>query len=443
MARPKSIEFRERLVKLFPKALLGRLAREHGAVKRLRKIEPADLFWTVVLGFGLGRLRTLAGLRRSYEKTTGTTIEESSFYNRFNEGFARMLRAAVALVIDTLPGMGRAMEGPLAAFRDLVVTDSTVVRLHDLLEGEFPACRTNHTKAALKAHAVLSVNGSGDNSVKVTAERRHDGPVFRVGRWVRGKLLLFDLGYFRYQLFACITRNGGYFLSRLKRSANPLIVGVNRAHRGRAIDLVGRRVYDVLDDLQRDVLDVTVEVSFAHRVYSGRRSRGRQLLRVVGVRDPETKRYHLYLTNVPVEGLAAEDVQRVYAARWEVELLFRELKSSYRMADMPSGKRHIVEALVYAGILTLLASRRLLAEVRRKLGKDAAARVPTQRWAAIFAAVAQDLLVLMVRPPRETRLIARQLATMVLHEAVDPNAARPPLLRAVETRAHAYHRKAA
>ena len=442
MARTKSIEFRARLVKLFPSGGLGKLARECGAVVRLRKVDPADLFWTVVLGFGLGRVRTLAGLRRSYEKATGTTIEESSFYNRFNAGFARMLRAAVARVIDTLPGMGRALEGPLAAFRDLVVTDSTVVRLRDLLEGAFPACRTNHTKAALKTHAVLSVNGSGDNSIKITAERRHDGPVFRVGRWVRGKLLLFDLGYFRYQLFACITRNGGYFLSRLKRSANPRIVSVNRAHRGRAIDLVGRRVNDVLDDLERDVLDVTVEVDFARRVYGWRRSRASQLLRVVGVRDPETKRYHLYITNVPVDGLAAEDVQRVYAARWEVELLFRELKSQYRIADMPSGKRHVVEALVYAAILTLLASRRLLAEVRRKLG-NAAARVPAQRWSAIFAAVAQELLVLMVQPPRETRLTARQVSTMVLHEAVDPNAARLPLLRAVETRTHAYHRKAA
>ena len=349
----------------------------------------------------------------------------------------------MARVIDTLPGVGRALEGPLAAFRDLVITDSTVVRLRDLLEGAFPACRTNHTKAALKAHAVLNVNGSGDNSLKVTSQRRHDGPVFRVGAWVRGKLMLFDLAYFRYQLFACITRNGGYFLSRLKRSANPRIVAVNRAHRGRAINLVGRRVNDVLEDLQRDVLDVTVEVSFERRTYRGRRSRASQLLRVVGVRDPGTKRYHLYITNVPVDGLAAEDVQRVYAARWEVELLFRELKSAYRMADMPSGKRHIVEALLYAGILTLLASRRLLAEVRRKIGKGSSARVPAQRWSVIFAAIAQDLLVLMVRPPRETRLIARMLATMVLHEAVDPNSARPPLLQAVETRAHSYHRKPA
>ncbi|MDD5309061.1 MAG: IS4 family transposase [Deltaproteobacteria bacterium] len=442
MARPKSIKLRDRLVKMFPPSLLDRLARETGAVVRRRKVAANTLFWTVVLGFGLGRIRTIAGLRRSYEKATGQTIEESSFYNRLSEGFARMLRAAITLAFDTLPGVGHALEGPLAAFRDLVVTDSTVMRLRDLLEGPFPACRTNHTQAALKMHTVLSVNGAGDNSIRITAERRHDGPVFRVGRWVRGRLLLFDLGYFRYQLFACITRNEGFFLSRLKRSANPFIVSVNRAHRGRTIDLVGKHLNDVLGDLARDVLDVMVEVSFTRRAYGGRRSRGSQTLRVVGVRDPETKRYHLYVTNVAPEKLAAEDIRRVYAARWEVELLFRELKSQYRIEDLPSGKRAVVESLVYAAVLTLIASRRLLAEVRRKLGR-LADRVPKQRWAAIFAAIAQDLLVLMARPPRETRLHARLVSEMVLHEAIDPNASRLSLIRAVETRTHVYHRKAA
>ncbi len=36
--------------------------------------------------------------------------------------------------------MARGLEGPLAAFRDVILTDSTVIRLHDLLEKRFPAC---------------------------------------------------------------------------------------------------------------------------------------------------------------------------------------------------------------------------------------------------------------------------------------------------------------
>jgi putative transposase len=320
MAREKAVPIREALRKLFPAVFLVALARSTGAVKRLRQVDPAALFWTVVLGFGAGKERTIAGLRRAYEKTTGRRIEESSFYDRFNAGFALMLKSAADHALKDLVGVGRRLRGPLEGFRDVVLTDSTVIRLYDLLARQFPACRTNHTKAALKAHTVLSVSGAGKTSVKVTSERVHDGPVFQVGPWVRDHLLLFDLGYFRYQLFACITRNGGYFLTRLKANANPTITALHRVHRGRAVPVVGERLRDVGGRLLREVLDVEVDVRFKRRVYAGRVRYDVQSLRVVGIRDSRTGEHHFYITNVPVEKLAAEDIRATYALRWQIEI---------------------------------------------------------------------------------------------------------------------------
>jgi hypothetical protein len=77
MARARSIPIRETLRKLFPPTLLMALAKANGAVRRVRQVKPADLFWTRVLGFGVGRERSIAGLRRAYERSTGQTIEES------------------------------------------------------------------------------------------------------------------------------------------------------------------------------------------------------------------------------------------------------------------------------------------------------------------------------------------------------------------------------
>ena len=442
MAKQKSIKVRQSLASLFSPQYLSRLARSTKAVVRDRKVSITKLFWTVVLGFGTGRTRQIAGLRRSYEKATGQTIEESSFYNRFTPAFARMLKAAVAHAIGSLSGVGRALTGPLAAFKDVLLTDSTVMRLHDLLEKAFPACRTNHTLAALKMHVVLSVAGAGKQSIRLTAQRRHDQRVFTVGPWVRDGLLIFDLGYFCYRLFNCITRNGGYFLSRLKDSADPRIVSVNRIHRGRAHNLVGQRLRDVLPRLTRGVLDVMVEVSYRHRTYGGHRSGGTQLLRVVGLRDDETGAYHLYITNIPVEKLAAEDIRNVYAARWLIELLFNELKSTYRIEDLPSRKRHIVEALVHAAILTLIVSRTLM-NVLRGILQNMADRMPLKRWATVFTAVAADVLRLLTCPPRETRALERDVSRFLLHEAVDPNASRLSLIQSVEMRCHQYQKAAA
>lgn len=442
MARPRRVAIREELLKLFPARLLRALAREHGAVKRQRKVDPVDLFWSLVLGFGGGRERTLSGLRRAYEKATRQKIEESSFYGRFTPGLVKMLRAAAGVALAGCAQVGRTLQGPLAAFRDVVMTDGSVMRLHDMLSRVYPGCRTNHSKAALKLHAVFSVTGAGGQSIKLTEGKRHDGPVFTVGSWVEERLLLFDLGYFRYQLFACITRNKGFFVSRLKGNADPTIVAVHRAHRGRAVPLVGRKLREVLPRLTRGVLDVTVEVSFPRRIYGGTVRKDTQRLRVIGIRDEHSGEYHLYLTNVPPQKLTAEDVQSVYAARWEIELLFKELKSHYRMEDLPSSKREVVEALVYAAILSLLCGRRLLNLLRQKQ-KPFSDRLPQQRWAIVFSEVARDILILLVRPRREELAAERRISEFILHEAVDPNCDRPSLLHAVETRRHAYRGKAA
>jgi IS4 transposase len=437
MAREKSLPIREALRKLFPTVFLNALARSTGAMRRLRQVEPAALFWSVVLGFGVGGERTIAGLRRAYEKSTGQRIEESSFYDRFNAGFAAMLKSTANDALKSLMGVGRPLQGALEGFRDVIMTDSTVIRLHELLAQRFPACRTNHTKAALKAHAILSVTGAGKSSIKVTAERVHDGPVFCVGPWVRDHLLLFDLGYFRYQLFACITRNGGYFVTRLKANANPTITALHRVHRGRAVPVVGEKLRDVAGRLRREVLDVEVDVRFKRRVYGGRVHQGVQSLRVVGILDNRTGAYHFYMTNLPVEKLAAEDIRATYALRWQVELLFKELKRYYRIDHMPSSKRHVVEALLYAAILTLIVSRRLLALVRRALA-HLADRVPLERWAALLQSISPELLLIVTRPPRELKSLLERLSATLLHEAVDPNTKRPGLLAAVEARSHAY-----
>ena len=49
-------------------------------------------------------------------------------------------------------------------------------------------------------------------------------------------------------------------------------------------------------------------------------------------------RWVSYKSDIPVEILAVEDIARLYAARWEIELIFKELKSHYRMDLIPSCK---------------------------------------------------------------------------------------------------------
>ncbi len=405
------------LTTLLPREKVAQEAQRLGVVVRRRTVDIYTLVWTLVLGFQEGSHRSIAALHWAYQKAAQHHLSRSSFYARFTPQLATLLKNLAQETLASLgPASGVAPE-LLASFRELLALDSTVVRLHTLLAKAYAACRTNHTKAAAKLHVVMNVLDGSARQVKLTPERVHDQTPWRqVGSWVQGCLLLFDLGYFCYHLFDRIDRNGGFFVTRLKANANPLIVSFHRQWRGQSIQLVGKHLKEVLPRLRRQVLDVEVEIQFKRRAYLGRQSRARRTFRLIALRNEETGGYHVYLTNLPADQLPAEAVQAVYALRWQVELLFKALKTHGRLEQLPSSNQAIVEAWIWASVLAAAASQALYWLIRAAV--PAGRFVPMLRWAAVFSRAAQELLRLLLHPNVSE---AYQLMGLLIQEAVDPN----------------------
>ncbi len=85
--------------------------------------------------------------------------------------------------------------------------------------------------------------------------------------------------------------------------------------------------------------------------------------------------------------------------RWQIELLFKELKRHYPLEELPSRKRDIVEPLLNAASLSLAASRRLLQALRQALPAQAP-RVKEHRFAALLAVLADELLTIVIHGDR-------------------------------------------
>ena len=428
MADRESTRVRECLKGLFSDQRLNALARETRFVRRQRLIKPVAFFWTLVLGFGVGSARKISALRRAYQRSTGTTLVPSSFYDRFNPELVAFLKGAVEHALGEFQLAFQGLSDRLETFRDVMITDSTVIKLKDALAKLFPGCRTNTAPAACKLHAVMSVKGRGKSTVKMSNGRIHDRRKLVVGDWVKGSLLLFDLGYYHFQLFKNIVRFGGQFLTRLKENANPTIVRVFSGSPADQKRLVGQKLQAVLCGLRRDVLDIEVEVCARARPRKGKRTSTVERFRVVAIRDEKERKYHCYLTSIAVELLSAQDIAATYRARWEIELVFKELKSGYRLDDVASQKKEVVESLIYAAVLTLLASRALLRSIASRIG-ELRDRVTPGRWWKVFSEYAQELQLLVIRPPREAPSL-RDLIATITHELIDPHTKRRPLLAA-------------
>ncbi len=308
--------------------------------------------------------------------------------------------------------------------QDVLIKGSSIVRLHASLATKFPATRSRKVAAGLKIDTLVSVCANGPRSVALVGERTADVKTLRPGPWIKGRILLADLGYYSHRLFAKIAEHGGFFVSRLKENVDPTFVRSLKVHRGRAIDLEGMRLSEVLARLDRGVLDAEVELSYKHRVYAGTRSSDTFVCRLVAVWNEEARRYHLYVTNISPEQLGAEEVAQLYSMRQEIELTFKELKSSYALDKFKTKNEHAIKALILAALLTLVASRRLHNLVRERAHEELRARYTQLRWPKAFRAASSFLLIDMMaalgrRPwSREDHEMAREFLTK---QALDPH----------------------
>jgi IS4 transposase len=376
-----------RLTTLFPTEFLEEHAEELGVVERDRDLQMPALVWSFVFGFATGESRTLAGFRRSYNSTADETLSPGGFYQRLTPLLAEYLRDLVEHGIDEV-AVPDAVDADIDRFRDVMIADGTVLRLHRFLSEEFEPRRGEQGGARL--HLLHNVTEQTIDRFSVTDEKAHDSTEFSTGSWLEDRLVLFDQAYFKYRRFALIDENDGYFMSRLKPNANPEITAELREWRGDAIPLEGEQIQDVVDDLYREYIDVEVEATFQRREYAGTQSYDSKTFRVVGVRDEDADDYHLYITNLPREEFLPADLATIYRCRWEVELLFRELKTQYELDEFETSKTYIVEILLYAALLSLLVSRDLLDLVTEQADDEIV--FPPERWAATFRSHAQLIL---------------------------------------------------
>ncbi len=153
----------------------------------------------------------------------------------------------------------------------------------------------------------------------------------------------------------------------------------------------------MLPHLKRQVLDADVEISFKRRSYNGKQKNDSEKFRMIAIMNKETEKYHTYITNIPSDVLDAEDIAKLYGARWDIELVFKELKSRYAMDVVNTTNKNIVEAYIWIAMLTLLVSRRIYTIVRSNNEKEMKLRYTQLRWSTIFSENANNQLRLMLK----------------------------------------------
>jgi len=387
------------LREMFPEEWLRQTAKETGLIVRERKIDPVIIFWVLTLSFGVRLQRTLASLKREYETESHKTISDSSWYYRFTPELVEFLHQCVIHGIEELAKEPeRKLSKKLENFQDVLIQDSTIVRLHSSLADKFPAARARKVAAGIKVGVMVSAVANGPKTVALYSEKTAEIKTLKIGPWIKDRILLVDLGFYKTQMFTRVEENGGYFVSRIKKNMDPLLVSVEEGlSKAKSKEFAGKTVSECIKQLPGKDLDAVVKIKFKRRAYKGKQKHDEMIVRLVAVYNDEDAKHHIYITNIQKDVLNAKDIANLYGARWDIELLFKELKSKYSLDVLETKNVQVIEALIWTAILTLIVSRRIYSLVRNSITHpEKMARHTQLRWSTIFAENASDLLTVIL-----------------------------------------------
>lgn len=332
-----------------------------GAVTRERKVDVSALVESSVLAMS-GLPGTQTTIFANYIQLTGQTLAPSAFYDRFTVPFANLMadvsRRAIAGVRAVEPSLRDMdeLEGLLKHFVDVQVADSSCQVLCKLAAHWSPSTSPERP-ASFKLHSVISLKDNLPVEQHLSPQRDHDNPQLDESALTPGALFLGDLGYVDHGRLVRLKRRGVHVLMRLKSSQDPRIrrvrvgCGDKRVCRGMKLDeALGTGALDF--DKGRLDIDVVIATRVDGKLIE-------EVFRVVGIAPTDDGDDRYYLTTVAPEVLTPDEVALTYTLRWEIELVWKHLKTGVGLAAIRAWRPAAVLALVHAKI-TAVALARLL-----------------------------------------------------------------------------------
>src|SRR5262249_35787817 len=153
----------------------------------------------------------------------GTPVTPQALHDRFRPAAARFLERLLASALTEVVAADPVTIPLLQRFRGVYLQDSTVVRLPDALEANWPGCggsAESATKAAVTFFVRLD-RGSGALTRLIPQPARISDSATAVADedLPAGALRLADLGFFDVEEFRRLGKRGVFWLSRLLPAA--------------------------------------------------------------------------------------------------------------------------------------------------------------------------------------------------------------------------------
>ena len=366
---------------------IDRIANEVGLCKRIRKFTPMELLKMVTFSPNNIAKDILTDISLNLFEESEILVSSESLNKRFNSTFVKFLKAIFLELLNIKFNVKKPEKNIVKGFNRILLTDSTVSKLHSSLSEEYPGGRNQEGPySSLKINLIKDLKNNTPVDVQVSRGTKNDYEFLpRIKKFMKSKdLILNDLGYCSLEFLKNVIKKKAFFVSKLKLNSLKTIFLENPTpeyFKNGAIKVQNRFIpFDVEKECNSMIAGEIREFENVHIGSDSHKLPCRLIITKLDgvleerrhktvtkkIRDPrpylkeekrEIAKFGFMITNLSKEEYPKEQIYPIYSLRWQIELEFKNWKSileidkSYRKL-----KKERIESHFYGKLINILVN---------------------------------------------------------------------------------------
>jgi hypothetical protein len=225
-----------------------------------------------------------------------------------------------------------------------IMDSSTISLFKDILKGVGRNPKNGKKKGGIKAHTLIKADENVPCLIRYSEAVKHDHMFLQDAQNLpSGSIITFDKGYVDYGMYEAFTDKSIWYVTRLKDNA------LYKA----------RKEFDIPDDADSGVLK-DEEIVLLYGTNKSQEHKARR----IAYWDSENERLFEFITNNM--GLPAEKIAYIYKKRWQIELLFKQLKQNFPLKYFLGDNENAIEIQIWAAMLANFLISLIRSKVKRR-----------------------------------------------------------------------------
>jgi hypothetical protein len=231
----------------------------------------------------------------------------------------------------------------------IFIIDSTTISLFKAIMkcvGRKPA--DGKSKGGIKVHTMINAYEEVPQLIHFSDAATHDSTFLSKIKLQPHQIAVFDKAYVDYQLYEEWTNAGICFVTRLKDNA----------------------VYEHLQEIEIDTIcsdgyikDEKIQITVKHT--GGPESL--LTLRRIAYYDAQKDKVLQFLTNIKEENMNTEQIGQLYKMRWQIELLFKQLKQNFPLKYFLGDNENAIKIQIWCTLIVNLLFTIVKKSLRKKI----------------------------------------------------------------------------